>query len=322
MQKIYNLNMKDIRNKITDKLISLFNLDKGDKIKNYGYFEGILSIVVNIILFLMKFIFGTVLNSIALIADSYHTLSDVLTSVLVVVGFKISAKPPDEKHPFGHGRVERVFAIAIAAILIIVGIEFFANSYKRLINPISIKADLLIILLLIFSVFVKEFLTAVSYILGIRINSASLKADAWHHRSDAIATAIVVAGFIAFRFGLFRLDGILGMGISVLIAYTGYSIIREASSMLMGEAPPSALVKKIEEIALCCDGVTNVHHIHVHDYGGIIEITVHIRLKRDTHLDDAHEKASGVEKALRENIQRAEVTVHVEPEFEKPDTKF
>ncbi len=308
--------MKNIRIKIIEKLISLFKLDKGDKIKNYGYFEGILSIVVNIILFFIKFIFGTLLNSIALIVDSYHTLSDVLTSVLVVVGFTISAKPPDEKHPFGHGQVERVFAIVIAAILVIVSIEFFINSYKRFVNPIHIEANLLVILLLIFSVFCKEFLTAVSYVLGVKINSASLKADAWHHRSDSIATALVVVGFIAFRFGLFHLDGILGMGISVLIAYTGISIIRETTSILMGEAPSSSFVKKIEGIALRCDGVRNVHHIHVHDYGGNVEITVHIRLKGDTHLDDAHEKASEVEKMIKKQMGRVEVTVHIEPEFE------
>jgi cation diffusion facilitator family transporter len=304
--------------RITEKLISLFHLDQGDRAKNYGYFEGILSIIVNIILFVIKFVFGTLLNSVALIADSFHTLSDVFTSLLVVIGFKISAKPPDSKHPFGHGRAERIFAMIIAFILIGVGIEFFISSFNRFKNPVPIKANLLIIILLLLSVLAKEFLTNVAYNLGAKINSSSLKADAWHHRSDSIATALVVVGFIAFRFGVFRLDGILGMAISILIAYTGLSIILEASSFLLGEAPNPSIIEKIKEIVHNQDGVEDAHDIYVHDYGKKMIITVHIRLKNDTHLDDAHKKASEFEKAIKDCIHGSEVTVHIEPEHEEP----
>lgn len=305
-------------NKIVEKLIVLFRLDRGDQIKNYGYFEGFLSTVINILLFILKFTFGTILNSVALIADSFHTLSDIFTSLLIIVGFKISAKPPDEKHPFGHGRAERIFAVVIASILILVGIEFFINSIKRFIRPIPIQANILIIILLILSILVKEFLTKVAFYLGKKINSASLKADAWHHRTDSIATALVVIGFIAFRFGVYWLDGVLGMGISVLIAYTGITIIREAGSFLMGEAPKPLVVTKIKEIVHNWDGVADAHDIQVHDYGGKLLITVHIRMKDDTHLADAHQTASKVEQAIRDCIIGASVTVHIEPENE-PD---
>lgn len=301
--------------RLTEKLISLFRLDKGDRKKNYGYFEGILSIVVNIILFLIKFIFGTLLNSVSLLADAVHSLSDVVTSIIVIFGFRISTKPPDLKHPFGHGRAERIVSIVIACLLIVVGFEFFINGFHRFEHPIPIESNLFVIGLLILSILVKEFLYRIARSLGERIESATLKADAWHHRTDAISTILVVIGFISFRYGLFRLDGILGMVVSILIAYTGVSIIKEASSFLIGEAPPAAFIEKIKEIVSCCDGVSDVHHIHVHDYGKNIEITIHIRLEGDTHLKDAHRKASEVEKTIKTNISCAEVTVHIEPEY-------
>ncbi|MEO0092888.1 MAG: cation diffusion facilitator family transporter [candidate division WOR-3 bacterium] len=303
-------------NKIVDKLILLFRLNRGDQVKNYGYFEGFLSIVVNLLLFILKFTFGTILNSIALIADSLHTLSDIFTSVLIVAGFKISAKPPDEKHPFGHGRAEQILAIIVASILIFVGIEFLINSIKRFIQPVPIHTNLLIIILLGLSILVKEFLTAVALNLSKRINSSSLKADAWHHRTDSIATALVVIGFMAFHLGIYWLDGVLGIGISLLIVYTGVIIIRESGSFLLGEAPKPMVVDKIKEIVHNRDGVADAHDIHVHDYGGKLLITVHIRMKDDTHLDDAHRVATEIEEAIRNSIVGASVTVHIEPNNE------
>ncbi len=302
--------------KITDQLISFFRLNSGDRVKNYGYFEGLLSIILNIILFLVKFILGTLFNSVALITDAFHSLSDVLTSILVVIGFKISAKPPDDKHPFGHGRVERIFALLIAFLLIGVGMEFFLTSLKRLINPQPIAVNLLVIIILILTILVKEFLTAVSQILGKRIKSTSLKADAWHHRSDSITTGFVILGFIFYHFGFFRLDGLLGMGISALIIYTGVKIIIEAGNILVGSAPHPSLISRIKEVAQGIDGVKDVHEIQVHDYGKKIVVTIHICLKNDTHLDDAHKKAEEVEKAIKEEMAEAEVTIHLEPEDE------
>lgn len=300
--------------KVIEWMISCFRLNRGDRVKNYGYFGGLLSIVLNIILFFIKFLLGMVFNSVALITDAFHTLSDVLTSFLVVIGFKLSAKPPDGKHPFGHGRVERIFALLIALLLIGGGIEFFLASLKRLINPHPIAGNLLVIIILILTILVKEFLTAVSRTLGEKIKSTSLKADAWHHRSDSITTGFVILGFIFYRFGLFRLDGLLGMGISALIVYTGIKIIIEAGHILVGAAPSPSLISQIKEIAQRIDGVKDVHEIQVHDYGRKIVVTIHICLKNDIHLDAAHKKADEVEKAIKEEMADAEVTIHLEPE--------
>jgi len=299
--------------KMIDALIALFRLDRGNRFRNYGYFEGFLSVVLNVALFIFKFIFGTLLNSISLIADSLHSLSDVITSIIVILGFNISTRPPDAEHPFGHGRAERIVAIVIACLLIVVGFEFLMSGFERFRNPVPIQTNVFVISLLIVSILIKEFQYQISLRLGRRIDSSALKADALHHRSDALSTVLVVIGFFCFRFGIFSLDGIMGMAVAVIIMHAGISIIRESGSSLIGKAPPTALVDKIKETASGCSGVNDVHHIHVHDYGGQTEITIHVRLKGEIHLEDAHEKASEVERAIKKCVPGAEVTVHLEP---------
>lgn len=304
-------------NRFIELLISLFHLDRGDKKRRYGYFGGFLSVIVNIILFVIKLILGIALNSISLLADAVHSLSDVVTSVLVILGFRVATKPPDERHPFGHGRAERIVSIVIACVLIVVGFEFFINGLKRFRDPIPIEANWFIIILLAVTIVIKELLSKIAFNLGEAIDSLALKADAWHHRTDAISTLLVIIGFVLYRFGLYYIDGIIGMIISVFIAYTGITLVIEAASVLMGEAPSSSFVAGIKEMALNCGGISDVHHIHVHDYGGRLEITVHIRLNKDTHLDEAHNKASEVETCLKQEIKGAEITVHIEPEHEE-----
>ncbi len=300
---------------IADLFIKVFNLDRGEKRKKYGYFEGGLSVVVNLLLFAVKFVLGSSLRSVALISDAIHSLSDVITSLVVIFGFGIAAKPADEKHPFGHSRAERVVTIVIACLLIVVGFEFFINGLDRFTNPIPVETNWFIIIILCLTVVLKEFLTYVSANLGKRIGSSALKAESWHHRSDALSTLLVVIGFILYRFGLYYVDGIVAMIISAYIAYVGIVLIKESSSILMGEAPSPSLVDDITTLALECGGITDVHHVHVHDYGRRLEITVHIRLKPDTLLIDAHRKASEVEACIKAEIKGAEVTVHTEPEI-------
>lgn len=300
-------------NKKTKDIIPKSQYDGGNRRKNYGYFAGGLSIVVNLIIFGIKFFIGVSVNSIALVADAIHSLSDMATSLIVVIGFGISTKPPDKEHPFGHGRVERIVSIIIACMLIVVGIEFFINGINRVQNPVPVKSDWLVIIILAATIIAKILLSIITFHIGKRIASAALKADSWHHTTDAISTVLVIAGFLLYRFGLYYVDGLVGIIIALFIAYTGLSIILESGSSLVGEAPAPAFTKRIKELALACGGVTDVHHIHVHDYGGKTEVTVHIRLRADMHLDAAHMKATEVEQCIKDRIKDVEVTVHAEP---------
>jgi cation diffusion facilitator family transporter len=300
-------------NELTKNVISRFRLDSGDRRKNYGYFAGGLSIFSNLIIFGIKFFFGVAVNSIALVADAIHSLSDVATSLILIVGFGMAAKPPDKNHPFGHGRVERIVSIVIACMLIVVGIEFFINGINRLRNPVPVEFRWIIIIMLLLTIIAKAISSIITFDLGKLIDSSALKADAWHHATDAISTILVIIGFILYRFGLYYIDGVIAIIIALFIAYTGIAIIFESGSILVGEAPSPEITERIKELALSCGGVTDVHHIHVHDYGGLTEVTVHIRLRADMHLDAAHAKATEVEQCIKEHIKGVEVTVHAEP---------
>ncbi|MCX8095396.1 MAG: cation diffusion facilitator family transporter [Caldisericia bacterium] len=302
-----------MKEKIINFVIKFFKLDKGDQFKNFGIFEGTISSIFNLIIFLVKFYLSILLNSISLRADAFHTLSDILTSIMVIIGFYLSSKKPDKRHPFGHGRIEKIIAIFMSILLIYVGFEFFINSYHRFKNPIKIDVNILIIFILIITILIKEFLTFISNELGKKINSSSLKADAWHHRSDSIATLFIIIGFITFKYGLFILDGIFGMGVSALIIYTGISILFESSSFLIGEEPSQNIIKKIKDISNKFDFIEDVHHIHIHDYGNQIEITFHVKLRGDRTLNEVHEKISIVEKAIEKEIKNSNVTIHAEP---------
>ncbi|MGB9844025.1 cation diffusion facilitator family transporter [Thermodesulfovibrio yellowstonii] len=302
-----------MKEKIIDSIIKIFKLEKGDKNRNFGFFEGIISTIFNFFIFLIKYLFSNTLNSISLKADAFHTLSDILTSIIVIIGFYFASKKADKKHPFGHGRIEKIFSILMAIILIYVGYEFFISSLDRFKNPVNIDINYIAILILFITILIKEFLTLISLELGKRINSLALKTDAWHHRSDSIATLLIIVGFFTFKFGLYFLDGVFGMAVSVLIAYTGFSIILQSSSFLIGEEPSADLVKKINDIAYNFDYVEDVHHIHIHDYGNQIEITFHIRLKGDQTLNEVHDKITRIEEAIENEIKGANVTIHSEP---------
>jgi len=280
----------------------------------YGYLEGWLSILVNLLVFAGKFILGNKTGSIALKADSFHTLSDVATSALIIVGFFLASQPADSRHPFGHGRVEKIVGIIIATLLCVAGYEFFVTSVQRFLHPYPVKLSLAVIVIpvLLISILLKEFLTVFALTLYKTSGYQSLKADAWHHRSDSLATVLVLVNFLLLPFGLVKIDGLLGMLVSLLIGVTGIQLIFESGSVLLGEAPHPELEKNIRTI-LSGMGIQDVHHIHVHDYSGKLEITMHVRRAGGSSLEEAHAEASRIEEAIKKEIPDCEVTIHSEP---------
>jgi cation diffusion facilitator family transporter len=295
-------------------LARVFRLDKGDKKRKYGYFAGFLSIIVNIGLCAVKLFFGVMLRSLSLIADGVHSLSDVLTSIVMIIGFRLSAKPADRDHPFGHGRADLIATIVIASLLLFVGYEFITHGIARISTPVMTTPHTYVIVILCISVFVKEMLASLAFRMGKIVDSPLLHADAWHHRTDSISTVLVIIGLILYRLGLRYIDGVLSIIIALYIIYIAIAMIRRSASSLMGEAPSPALINHIKMLALSCEGVSDVHHIHVHDYGEKREITVHIRLKSDMRLDDVHRKVTEVEYCIKQEIDDAEITIHAEPE--------
>lgn len=284
------------------------NLEK----RRLGYLEGILSVILNTVLFLFKLWVGLAAGSVAMIADAWHTLSDTLTSLVVILGFWISSKPGDREHPFGHGRAELVASVIIGTLLGVVGANFFKDSLSQLQHHQSAVFGTASIVVFSISVAFKEALAQFSIWAGRKTNSQALKADGWHHRSDALASALIIVGALLQK-RFWWIDGALGIGVSILILYAAYGIIREASNSLMGEQPDAettsrilALVKEEAPVA------TDVHHIHMHRYGDHIEATLHARMPQTMSIAEAHRIASLLETRIRDELG-IEPTIHLEP---------
>lgn len=287
-------------------------IEKQETRVRYGFLEAWVSIIGNVVLFGGKFFLGLVSNSIALIADSFHTLADVITSVCVLIGFAVARRPADQEHPFGHGRSETIATLIIAILLLSVGFEFLMSSIRRVINPPHVLGTWWLIVVMLFSAFFKEWMARFSINLGRLIKSSTLIADAWHHRSDAIATLMVALSFVGAIFKVYRLDGILGMAVSLLIMYTGFRLAREATSLLMGVKPSSELEDKIIRISRRIEGVKDVHEIEIHDYGSTKAVSIHIEVQPNLTVARSHDISTRVQDAIDRELG-TKTTVHIEP---------
>jgi cation diffusion facilitator family transporter len=280
--------------------------------KGIGYLEGWISIVINCALFAFKIWVGILLNSIAMIADAWHSLSDSLTSMVIIVGFWISGKPADQEHPFGHGRAETIAAIIIGTLLAVVGGNFLIESIQRLIKYQVARFNFIAIIVFTISVLTKEGLAQFSFYLGKIINSSSLKADGWHHRTDAIASALIVVGALFSAF-FWWIDGVMGILVSVLILYAAFQIITENTNIIMGQGLTPKLKNEITALVRkSSDKVSDIHHFHFHKYGDHSELTFHIRVTSNMHVKKAHDFTRAIEEKIKAQYG-FETTIHIEP---------
>ena len=277
-----------------------------------GYLEGVVSIIVNITLFAVKCYVALIHSSVALLADSIHTFSDSLTSIVVIVGFWISYRPADKEHPLGHGRAEAIATVVIGTLLASVAAELFQTGMGKILSRESILFSWYIVAVLSASAVVKEAMARWSMWLGRRYEAQPLIADAWHHRADATVSALLAIS-IALGREIWWVDGVLGLTVSSFILYTSIKLIIGGSRELLGAGPTEREVETLKKLAYSSsDKVADVHHIHVHRYGTHTEVTLHIRLDGRTSLEEAHEISSNVERRIREELGW-EATVHPEP---------
>lgn len=298
------------------KLIPEYGDVTNPKIRaKYGFLEAIVSITGNIILFLIKLILALLINSIGLAADAIHSLSDISTSGIVIFGFKIAKKQPDKKHPFGHGRAEYIATLIIAVILIFTGFTFIQRSFERIINPeplVNTEFALFTFIIIICTVIGKELMARYSSLISKKIRSDMLKADSWHHRTDAISSIGVAIGVIGSYLGFPILDAIFGVIVSLIIIYVGFHLIKTSSDYLIGSRPSSELLKKLQKITQANSEVSGIHSIYVHDYGHIKILTCHAEMNGDLSLNKAHHIADKLEEKIRTSTQYFPV-IHVEP---------
>ena len=278
-----------------------------------GYIISSLSIVLNIVLFILKYWVGVLSASVAIVADAWHTLSDTLTSLVVLISFKISSVPPDKKHPYGHGRAELIAALVVGILLAVVGFNFFVESIHRLIDRQAAAYGTLALIVIAASVVSKEAMAQVSIRAGRRTNSRSLIADGWHHRSDAISSLLIFIGIVAGQ-RFWWTDGVLGLVVSLLIFHATFGILKDTISALLGEEPDEEEIARI--ISLSSQLTPHDLHVHnprVHDYGQYRELTLHIYLPADMRLSEAHEIVTALENAIKKEMG-IEATVHIDPD--------
>jgi cation diffusion facilitator family transporter len=234
---------------------------------------------------------------------------------VVLWGAKTSARPPDKEHPFGHGRIEVIASVIIGAILATVGLNFLIESIRRLINQEPAAYRPLAIAVFAASVVLKEVLARFAIIGGRKTNSKSLIADGWHHRSDAIASALILVGILLGRY-FWWIDGVLGIAVSLVIFWATFDILRISVSSLIGERPNEELIKKIRSLVNdSIDIEVDLHHLHMHQYGNHKELTFHISLPEDLKLKNAHRIAHTLEMRILEQMG-LETTIHVDPQEE------
>lgn len=277
-----------------------------------GVFQGWISVAGNSLLFLIKFIIGILIGSISLIADAIHTLSDVVSSSVVIWGFRETEKPADPEHPYGHGRAEYVATLVIAILLVVTGIEFIQGAYGRITNPRPINPTWFAIVAVASTIFIKEAMARFAEHLSSRIASGTLHADAWHHRTDAISSVLVVIAMIAGKYGYTAADGWFGIAVALFIIWTGFEIARDAVDDLIGKPPPQEELNEIRQITTGISGVLGVHDIAVHSYGQDKFISVHIELDADISSAEAHDISEKVEHSIQSKLE-ASPTVHIDP---------
>ena len=279
---------------------------------NIGITQGWISIVANFIIFVLKLVFGFISNSIALIADAFHSLSDMASSGVVVFGFKMASKPADKEHPFGHGRAETIAALTISILIGFTGIEFIKTSITRFMNPNSIEVSWAVIFVVLITIVLKEVLARLSYNLGDKINSSTLIADAIHHRSDMWSSVLVLSAFGGAWLGYPKIDAIMGLGVAGMMIQSAYAIARTAIDDLLGKPVDTETIKNIKEYAMQSPEVSNVHDIVVHSYGAYRFISLHLEIAEGKSPESMHDIADSVEKLLSHEME-ADVITHVDP---------
>lgn len=277
-----------------------------------GYIEGFISILVNTGLFGLKLWAGIVSGSLALTADAWHTLSDSLSSIIVILGVKLSSKKPDEEHPFGHGRWEQIAAIFIAFLLSIIAYDFFKDSILQFKTKDSANFGTLAIVVTVISIVVKEGLAQYAFYVGKKTGNLSVKADGWHHRTDALSSVVVLIG-IFFTDRFWWIDSVLGIIIALMLFYAAYEIIKGAINKILGEEPSEELIEKIVSLVESYYH-ENVypHHYHIHNYTSSQELTFHIKVDNKMDILSAHNIATNIENIVKNELHIM-ATIHIEP---------
>ena len=303
---------------MTNFLIKIFVKDK-DNVENqevrekYAMLSSITGIIVNILLSIFKIIIGVIANSMSIISDGLNNVSDAGSSIVTMIGFKMSQKKVDADHPWGHGRMEYITALFVDILIILVGFELLQSSIEKIINPEVPSISNITIILLVVAILAKLWLFIFYRKIAKKINSAAIKGTAYDSISDSVSTlAVLISAFVA-RFAGITIDGYVSLLVSIFILITGFKAIKEIIDILLGQKPDPEFVKEIEKFTKQYKEINGIHDIMVHDYGpGRKIVSFHAEVPANANILKAHDVIDQMEQDIFAKFGCI-TTIHMDP---------
>lgn len=303
---------------MTNFLIKTFIPDK-DNVENqsvrgkYTVLSSITGIIVNVLLSIFKIIIGIIANSMSIISDGLNNVSDAGSSIVTMVGFKMSQKKVDNDHPWGHGRMEYITALIVDILIILVGFELFQNSIDKIMHPELPNISNITIILLVVAILAKLWLFLFNRKIAKTINSAAIKGTAYDSISDSISTAAVLLSAFVAKFAGISIDGYVSLLVSIFILITGFKAVKEMIDLLLGQKPDPDFVKEIENFAKKYDIIHGIHDIMVHDYGpGRKIVSFHAEIPANSDICKAHDIIDQMEQDIFDEFGCI-TTIHMDP---------
>lgn len=286
---------------------------KADARRRIGTGASIIGVVTNVLLFVGKFLAGTLVGSISMRADAINNLSDAGSSVISLISFKISSKPADRKHPYGHARIEYVASMIVSFIVLLIGVELLKESVGKILNPSETAFSVVSIIVLGVSVLVKLALALFNSSLGKRIDSEVMKATAADSLSDALATTAVLVSMIIMRFTGFDTDAYMGIIVAVIILIAGIKILAETKDHILGTAPNEEIIEAVHSVVRRYPEALGIHDMHIHNYGpGRTVASFHVEVDGAGNIFELHDAIDNMEKQVAEELA-IECTIHMDP---------
>ena len=281
--------------------------------QSYGRLSGMVGILCNLILFGFKMLAGFMTGAVSIMADAFNNLSDAASSVVTLIGFHMAGKPADPDHPFGHGRIEYLSGLFIAAAILMTGFELLKTSVDKILHPTDLSFSLVSVVILIASILVKLWMSSFNSKLGNKIHSEAMKATAADSLSDCISTCAVLVGLLINMMTGKNIDGFIGVFVAIFVCVAGFNAAKETIQPLLGQTPDPELVDSIKKCVMKEDMILGVHDLIIHDYGpGRRMLTLHAEISYKEDMMRAHDLIDNVERDLSDIFQCL-ATIHMDP---------
>ena len=279
----------------------------------YGRLAGLVGIACNVLLFLGKLLAGIFSGSVSITADAFNNLSDASGSVVTLLGFRLAERPADSDHPYGHARIEYLSGLAVAAIILMIGVELVKSSFDKILHPQQMAVSWLTAAILLVSIACKLWLAAFNRKLGKKIDSAALQATAADSRNDVISTAAVLVSSLVSRFTNWNVDGYVGLAVALFILYSGVMIAKDTIDPILGATPDPEVVQELKRRILAHEKILGIHDLIVHDYGpGRRFASVHVEMDRKEDPLACHDIIDDIEREIMA-LCNVQLVIHYDP---------